>query len=76
MTPVTTALLAMPCYRNLAPCAHAVAARYRSAGRTEKGLVLDELRKLTGWQSQARDQEARRWQSTSAGSIAEHATPC
>src|SRR3982075_3402219 len=27
----------------------AVAARYRSAGRTEKGLVLDELCKLTGW---------------------------
>ena len=27
----------------------AVAARYRSAGRTEKGLVLDELCKVTGW---------------------------
>jgi hypothetical protein len=27
----------------------AVAARYRSAGRREKGLVLDELCKLTGW---------------------------
>ena len=27
----------------------AVAARYRSAGRTQKGLVLDELCKLTGW---------------------------
>ena len=27
----------------------AVAARYRSAGRTEKGLVLDELCKVAGW---------------------------
>jgi hypothetical protein len=27
----------------------AVAARYRPAGRTQKGLVLDELCKLTGW---------------------------